>query len=94
MSNKKSVRAAVAAAVEAAPLAPPSRESIQLVLNNAYSAQQPNCDAAMRTVAAIREVDAFFTALLGPAPQSKSQGADSPPVPPTTPQASANSAGN
>jgi hypothetical protein len=45
----------------------PSEKSIALVLNMAYSAPQANCEVAQQTVAAIREVEAFFRGLYSPA---------------------------
>ncbi len=62
-------------------LKPPSMQSIDLVIQNAYNCPQASCHAAQQTIAAINEVSAFFRELL----QIKSQ--------PVMPQAAATDAG-
>lgn len=65
----------------------PSAASVELVLRSAYNAPQANCEAAQRTMSAIREMEAFFSAILQP---TKSQAAESS----ESPQASASAAGS
>ncbi len=54
---------------KSAALAPPSENSINLVMQAAYNAPQANCQTAQQTLVALDELGKFFRALL----QIKSQ---------------------